>query len=251
VRARLRKHAAKLWLPPYCVDGNPQPGAVVALLPTFFAERHDSLALLAASANILMLDGMSIDSQVHIVLWAWFRATGVLQEFVDKGTNADLIHGVVFLFCRWYVHRLMVTDEGDLYDQQFPFPLAHLVDMALLLRQYVDQEERFAGLAMRAHAIIKMEQSFQPANWRFGAGEVEAASADGFRALGSGSVAPFGGVAFSAAGSGSAHEPGGADGKRPAASATVPAGEEEAEPAVRAIKSDVKSAICARLPPGR
>jgi len=54
VRARLRKHAAKLWLPPYCVDGNPQPGAVVALLPTFFAERHDSPALLAASDEALV-----------------------------------------------------------------------------------------------------------------------------------------------------------------------------------------------------
>ena len=198
-------------------------------------------------ANILMLDGMSIDSPVHIALWAWLRATGLLQEFVDKCTNADLIDGVVFLFCRCYLHRLMVTNEGHLYDQQFPFPLSHLVDMALLLRQYVDQGERLAGLAMRAQAIIKMEQSFQAANRRFGAGEVEVASA----ALGNGSVAPFGVVAFSAAGSGSAHEPGGADGKRPSASATVPAGEIEAERAVRAIKSDVKSAICARLPPGR
>jgi hypothetical protein len=198
-------------------------------------------------ANILMLDGMSIGTPVHIALWAWLRATGLLQEFVDKGTNAELIDGVVFLFCRCYVHRLMVTDECHLYDQQFPFPLAHLVDMALLLGQYVNQEERLAGLALRAQAIIKMEQSFQATNRRYGAGEVEAASA----ALASGSVAPFGGVAFSAAGLGSSHEPGGADGKRPAASATVPAGEEEAERAVRAIKSDVKSAICARLPPGR
>ena len=54
VRARLRGHAIKLWLPPYCVDGSPQLEAVVALLPTVFSERHDSPALRAASDTALV-----------------------------------------------------------------------------------------------------------------------------------------------------------------------------------------------------
>ena len=60
VRARLRGHAVKLWLPPYCVEGRPKPEAVVALLPTVFAERGGSAALAAAS------DAALVQSLTHL-----------------------------------------------------------------------------------------------------------------------------------------------------------------------------------------
>ena len=106
---------------------------------TYFCTVYGLLLRAWPAANILMLNGMSFDSPVHVALWAWLRATGLLQEFVDNGTHAELVGAVVFLFCRCYLHRLMVTDDGEFYEQQIPFPLAHLVDMALLLRQYVNR----------------------------------------------------------------------------------------------------------------
>ena len=38
---------------------------------------------------------------------------GMLQEYVDKGADAELVGAVVFLFCRCYLHRLMVTDDSE------------------------------------------------------------------------------------------------------------------------------------------
>ena len=58
---------------------------------------------------------------------------------MDSGTETELVNPVVFLFCRCYLHRLMVTDDTEFYEEQVPFPLSHLVDLALLLRQYVNR----------------------------------------------------------------------------------------------------------------
>jgi len=91
------------------------------------------------AGNIQMLNAMSFDSPVHVALWAWLRASGLLQEYVDTGIEQQVVGGVVFLFCRCYLHRMMVTDDTEFYDQQIPFPLPHLVDMALMLRQYVNR----------------------------------------------------------------------------------------------------------------
>jgi hypothetical protein len=88
VRARLRGHAIKLWLPPYCVDGSPQLEAVVALLPTVFAERHDSPALSAAS------DAALVQSLTHLMAHSLrklqSRARGAGEASAAQSTSCNL-----------------------------------------------------------------------------------------------------------------------------------------------------------------
>ena len=90
-----------------------------------------------------MLNALAFDSPVHVCLWAWLRKSGYLQKYIDDGVEADLVSIVALVFCKTYLHRLMVTDDVEFYEAQKPFPLAELVDMALLLRQYVNR--RFWG----------------------------------------------------------------------------------------------------------
>ena len=122
------------------------------------------------AGNIQMLNAMSFDSPVHVALWAWLRASGLLQDYIDHGTEPQLVGAVVFLFCRCYLHRLMVTDDSEFYEQQTPFPLPHLVDLALLLRQYVNRRfwageveggsaaARAAASGGKASAVREMRQ---------------------------------------------------------------------------------------------
>jgi len=106
---------------------------------TYFCTVYGLLLRAWPAGNIQMLNAMSFESPVHVALWAWLRATALLQAYIDTGAEQQLVGAVVFVFCRCYLHRLMVTDDTEFYDQQFPFPLAHLVDMALMLRQYVNR----------------------------------------------------------------------------------------------------------------
>lgn len=86
MRARLRGHAIKLWLPPYCVDGSPQLEAVVALLPTVFAERHDSPALSAAS------DAALVQSLTHLMAHS-------LRKLQSRGRGAGEASGAQRTSC--------------------------------------------------------------------------------------------------------------------------------------------------------
>jgi ubiquitin-protein ligase E3 B len=101
------------------------------------------LLRLWSAAAVQMLNALAFDSPVHVCLWAWLKKSGCLQKYIDDGTESDLVSMVTLLFCKTYLHRLMVTDDVEFYETQTPFPLAELVDMALLLRQYVNK--RFWG----------------------------------------------------------------------------------------------------------
>ena len=104
-----------------------------------------------SAGTVQMLNALAFDSPVHACLWAWLRKSGYLQRYIDNGTDAELVSSVTLVFCKTYLHRLMVTDDVEFYESQKPFPLAELVDMALLLRQYVNR--RFWGRDEAAGAV--------------------------------------------------------------------------------------------------
>jgi hypothetical protein len=108
-----------------------------------FCFAYALLLRLWSAAAVQTLNALAFDSPVHVCLWAWIKKSGCLQKYIDDGSESDLVSIVTLLFCKTYLHRLMVTDDVEFYETQTPFPLAELVDMALLLRQYVNK--RFWG----------------------------------------------------------------------------------------------------------
>lgn len=100
--------------------------------------------LKAWSANtVAILNALAFDSPVHVCTWVWLQKSGTLQGYVSHGAFADVVPDVLYIMCKTYMHRLMVTDDTEFYMDQVPFPLPQLVDVALSTRQYVNR--RFWG----------------------------------------------------------------------------------------------------------
>jgi hypothetical protein len=124
-----------------------------------FCVAYGLLFRLWSSTAVQMLNALAFDSPVHVCLWAWLKKSGYLQKYIDDGVEADLVAVVVLVFCKTYLHRLMVTDDVEFYETQKPFPLPELVDMALLLRQYVNR--RFWGREDSGAVAARMAGSGQ------------------------------------------------------------------------------------------
>jgi hypothetical protein len=41
----------------------------------------------------------------------------------DSGAEQELVNAVVFLFTRTYLHRLMVSDDTEFYEEQVSFSI--------------------------------------------------------------------------------------------------------------------------------
>ncbi|EKX32005.1 hypothetical protein GUITHDRAFT_121824 [Guillardia theta CCMP2712] len=83
-----------------------------------FCQLYGKLLRLWTVANVQVLNAISFDSPVHVSLWSWLRCSNLLQGYIDEGTEAGIVGDVAFLFCKCYLHRLMVTDDTEFYEQQ-------------------------------------------------------------------------------------------------------------------------------------